>query len=81
MRSRYFLLSVGLVAVLLAVLLASIAYAECNTYPNSRPRSWGNQGDMVCAYTGYGCTECYNEGGDSCATNGESCVPHLSIKH
>ena len=54
------------------------ALAECTTYSNSRV-AW-IQGQSVCAFSGSGCTECWEDDG-GCVTNGESCVPHLDIKH
>lgn len=72
--------SVVILLCLGAALLAGIAFGDCESYPNSRIRSYGGGG--ICASTGSGCTTCWNtEGGGSCSTDGSSCVPRPVIKH
>lgn len=63
-----------LVTALIFLIGAAVAvYAACEPFPNSRPAFIGGQ--MVCAYTGTGCTECVDGGGSSCVTNGIDCTP------
>ncbi len=47
--------------------------ADCVTYSNSKIMYF--DGIPVCAGFGFGCTECWDEGGGSCVTNGQSCGP------
>lgn len=74
-----------LVAFSIAFLLAlfagstSLIADQCDYYYNSRPTYIS--GHNVCAYTGGGCTECYNSGGGSCVTNGSSCRPRPDVQY
>lgn len=47
--------------------------ADCNSYYNSRP--YYTSGGTYCAMTGGYCTECVDDEGNSCATDGASCQP------
>ena len=78
MKSSFPLRLFGLMVVFALAIGVGAALGECANYPNSRV-AW-IQGFTVCAYTGSGCTECWNSGGSSCATNGSNCTPQIENK-
>lgn len=76
--SKSFKKTLMIVSLLALGVGAGIAQLEatCYHYENSRITYEG--GYAVCGGTGPGCTECAEGGGngDSCVTNGTSCVLH-----
>lgn len=71
---RWSLLVLGAV-LLLSTAPALESNASCNTYYPSRPDYWNGGGVAICLGVGGGCTECYDEDGNSCATDGSWCRP------
>lgn len=69
---RWSLLVLGAVLLLSAVTAFEIN-ASCNEYWNSEP--YCSSGACVCAGEGWGCTECVDDEGNSCVTNGNQCQP------
>lgn len=65
--------------IVLAAGLATWAWAECQTYPNNHS-IWVAGYGTYCGGTGGSCTECTNQGGDHCTTDGSSCEPQPYVK-
>jgi hypothetical protein len=65
---------VVLVGLVCSFVYQIVAATTCTRYTNSTPSTiWGM---AVCAGSGSGCTECYEEqSGASCVTDGQSCQP------
>ncbi len=47
--------------------------ADCNQYWDSKPVYYNGQ--LYCGYNGGGCTECTDDDGNHCATDGSACTP------
>lgn len=73
---RWSLLVLGAV-LLLSGLAAFEINASCNYYYPSKPGYDGY--NAICWSWGYGCTECVDGDYNSCATNGNSCVPRQNV--
>lgn len=74
MRTRL-VVSVSLLSLFSFFVAPGSAFAGCQHYSNSRIVYWSGYG-YSCGLTGSGCSECTDEDGKSCVTNGSSCEPY-----